>query len=350
MTEQPPRGDSAPDESGAGTPPAESASVTESGYDYTVVDDADALAKAHPGGGAPSPMLLAALAIVPAIVVGALVWLVVAVVMGGGGGASRAQRDVGNVLNVFSQGQSGAVVTRYEGTLAPGFPADIPTYPGSKIIASVVQVADGDANYLVVYDTSASRSDVGEFLAGAFAEDPWQLDAGQNGDASTLHRFSKIDDPDVTGIALSAESDGDSLTTIVLSVQVVSGGKAAKNNDEFAPGDTKALPEGFPPEVEAYPDGIVIEATFQKQAAANTYSISVLTKDSVSDVLDFYRTAFGGSNWTVADQDASQAPLQNAEGLSFSSDDPAIAGNVIAGDFAHDGDYTQIDVQVALKK
>lgn len=366
MNEEQPRGDSAPDDEAASgeadasspppTPDADGDDVTASGYHYTVVDDADAAsadedvaraaAPAMPAGR--SPLLIAALAIVPIVVVGVLGWLAYTALAGGGGGREQSERNVGNVLNVFSQGQTGAIVDRYEGRLAPGFPDDIPTYPGSKVVASVVQIVGEDANYLVVYDTSDDRDAVSRWFATALDEDPWQLDAGQSGTSSTLQRFTRIDGADLQGLVLSAESDSDSLTTIVYSVEITGGGDAASKGGDFNPGASKGLPDGFPDSIPAYPDGIVIEAAFQKQAQANSFSITVVTEDSITDVIEFYENAFGDNGWTVETQDASQAPLDNAEGLSFDSEEDGISGGIFAGEHPEDDAFTQIELQVAV--
>lgn len=367
MQEEQPRGDSAPDDDAVVPAPdgqdaaraGEADDVTEGGYRYSLVED-EAGADAVPADVAPppardaggrSPLLLAAVAIVPAVIVGGLAWLAFSVLMGGGGdGRERSEQNVGNVINVFSQGQTGAIVNRYEGRVAPGFPDELPVYPGSKVVASVVQIVGDDANYLVVYDTGDDRESVSRWLVDALDEDPWQLDAGQTGASSTLHRFTRIDDPDVTGLVLSAESDSDALTTIVFSVEVTSGGPAASDSGDFTPGASKPLPEGFPDEVPVYPDGTVVESAFQKQPQANSFSLTVVTTGSITEVIEFYTKAFEDNGWTVETQDASQAPLDNAEGLSFSSEDDGFSGAIFAGEHPQDDTFTQIELQVVVSE
>ena len=359
MTERTPDGEPAPEDRPAPESPSaapEGEAVTEGGYHYSVIDDEASPSGSTPEprtarGDAPSPLLLAALAIVPAIVVGALVWLAVSMLGGGGGGGGneRARQDVGNVINAFSQGQTGAIVNRYEGALPPGYPDAIPAYPNARLLSSVVQILGDNANYLVVYDTKDQRSDVASFYGDALTTDPWQLDAGQEGGDSTVHRFSKIDDADVTGLILSAESDNDSLTTIVVSLSVTSGARAASGTP-FEPGASKPVPTGFPDEVPQYPDGTIIESAFQKQAQGDTYSISMITTDSASKVVQYYRDQFGGKGWAVEDTDVSTAPIDNAEGISFTATDPQYQGAVIAGDFVRDDNYTQVEVQVVVGK
>lgn len=337
-------------------PSADGEDVTAGGYHYTVVDDAaaetrtDDVAAEAPATKGRSPLLIAALAIVPVVVIGALAWLAYAALAndGGGGGSERAEKNVGNVINVFSQGQDGAVVNRYEGALPPGFPDDVPTYPGSDVVASVVQIAGGNANYLVVYDTSDDREAVSAWFAAALDEDPWQLDAGQSGESSTLQRFTRIDDADISALVLIAESDSDSLTSIVYSVEIASGGDAASGDESFSPGESKPLPAGFPDEVPVYPDGTVIGFAFQNQPGTDSFSITIVTQDTITDVIEFYEGAFGENGWTVETQDASQAPLVNAEGLTFSAEDDSVSGAMFAGEHPRDDSYTQIELQVAV--
>lgn len=325
--------------------------TTASGYSYTVVGD-DGGASAPPavaggagGSGGPHPLLLVLLALVPAVIAGVAVWFIAS--SGGGGDKARVNRDVTNVLNAFSQGQDGTVVTRYEGQLPPGYPSDLPSYPNAKVVSSVRQLQGNTASYLVIYDTKDQRSKVASFFADKFAADPWQIDGGSDGRDSTLHRYSKIDDADITGLVLAAQSKEDKLTTIVQSVQVASGGKDAAKTP-FTPGSARSLPDGFPDGVPAYKDALPIQSAFQKQAAGSTFVVSFISKDSASDVLDFYRAAFKDGGLTVEDADGSQSALEGAAAIQFGDSTQSLTGQIVAGTFAEDKNYTQIDVQVRV--
>ena len=64
-------------------------------------------------------------------------------------------------------------------TLPPGFPADLPTYPGAKVVSSIAQVRGDDAGYLVIYDTNDARDKCRRVLSHEqFSADPWQIDGG----------------------------------------------------------------------------------------------------------------------------------------------------------------------------
>jgi hypothetical protein len=288
-----------------------------------------------------------ALVLIPAIVVGAGAWFLASVLGGGDGdGQERASGNISNVINAFSQGGEGTTVHRYEGELPPGYPEDVPEYPGAELIASLVQLGGGSAGYLVVYDTKDNRDDVAAYFQEQFDQDPWQVDAGRDTRDSALAQFSKIDDADITGLVLSADSLDNDLTTIVVSIQVASGADAI--NEDFEPGVTKPLPQGFPEELPQYPDSVIIESAFQNEPRASSYIVSFVTRDSVANVMDFYRDDFQQKQWTVTDGDTSNSSLQEAEGIDFTttSDEGDLTGNVTAGEFAEDENYTQVDLVV----
>jgi hypothetical protein len=128
-------------------------------------------------------------------------------------------------------------------------------------------------------------------------------------------------------------------------VQVTSGADDTELED-FEPRVSKSLPEGFPEGVPQYPDGNVIETGFQKQPQGTRYSVSMITRDSNTSVLDFFRDAFEEQGWTVEDTDASEAGLENAEAITFEDESGDVTGNVVAGEFAEDANYTRVDVNV----
>ena len=350
-----PGGNTPPEESPALSPPpaapderpAGGQSLTDGGYAYSVVDDS--LAPAHPGqiarapGGAVHPLLLVALAVVPAMLVGLAVWFLAS--SGGSDDSARTNANVSNVINAFSQGQQGTLVRRFEGELPPGYPDDLPAYPGAGIVASIAQISGQDVGYLVIFDTTDGRDDVASYFREKFAEDPWQIDAGSDDADSALVSFSKIDDADISGIVLSAESKDDDLTTVVLSIQIVSGAPD-DGGEPFTPGVTKPFPSGFPEEVPPYPDAIVIESAFRREAQGESFVVSFITEDDPSSVLQFYRDQLDEIGWEVADEDASDSGLQDAEAISFSADDDAITGGVVTSEFADDANYTRVDLQV----
>lgn len=336
----------APDAAGAQTGD-HAPTRTPGGYAYTVVDDDDAPAPAPSAGGGVRasgvhPLLLVAAAIIPAVIVGVAVWLLAS--SGGGSDKNRVNADVSNVVNAFTQAQ-GSTSTRYEGKLAPGYPDGLPAYPGATLLSSILQLRGQDASYLVIYDTPDARQKVSSYFRDKLAADPFQLDAAQDGRDSTLSQFSRIDDPQISGLVLSAESDKDTRTTIVTSVQVVSG---AKNSalPSYNPGASKTLPDGFPDAVPSYPGAVIIESGYQKQAGARTFILSFVTKDEITKALDFYRAQLPNGGLTVTDGDASQSSLESAAAVQFTDAAKTLGGQVVAGKLAEDATYTRIDMQV----
>ncbi|MBI5283679.1 MAG: hypothetical protein HY874_01160 [Chloroflexi bacterium] len=328
----------------------EAASITEGGYSYTVIDDESAVAPGPPKVGARPGIrihaaVLAAAVIIPAIAAGAIAWFMAP----SGGDDGRIAADVANVISAFSQGNGATASIRYEGELPAGYPNDVPGYPGAKLVSSMLQINGEDAGYLVIYDTADARATVASYFEDKLAADPWQVDAGQDNRDSTLQQFSKIDDPNIRGLVLAAESKGDKLTTIVVSVQVTAAGKDLANR-AFTLGASKPLPEGFPEAVPQYPDSTVIELAFQKQPNARSFIVSFVTKDDISKVLDYYRGQLESSGLTVTDGDASQSPLADAEAVEFTDDEQTVGGQLTAGTFAEDESYTRIDLQVQTQK
>jgi hypothetical protein len=327
--------------------PGGGSGVTAGGYDYTVVG-----AETSTGDEPPrearrivlSPLVLAAVIVVPAVLAAAGAWLALGMFDDGGDDGGRVNADVSNLINAFSQNPPGAEVQRFQGEAPPGFPDDVPSYPEAKIVASVVQVNEGDALYLVVYDTPDAREDVASHLADALDSDPWQVDAGRDGRTETFRQFSKIDDPDITGVALVTGSRDDELTTIVYSVEVVAGGRAA-GRPEFTPPVSRTMPEDFP-DVPQYPESIVIDAAFSRQPRETAYAVSLIVQDDAGSVLDYYRRELEGRTWQVEESDTANTSLENAEAIAFSAQEDGLEGSVTAGDFSEDRNYVQIDIQV----
>jgi hypothetical protein len=332
--------------------PAATESTTPSGYSYTVVDDSES---EHVVTGAPTPRrrtvhpaVAAVAVVVAAVLTGVLVWLF-APSSNSGGTNGRLAADVASVLNAFSQGQSGAVTTRYEGELPPGFPGDLPLHAGAKLVSSIGQVQGADAVYLVIWDTGDARDSVADDYRKLLSTDPWQIDRTQDGRDSTLHQFSKIDDPQITGVVLVAESKDAKNTTILASVQVTSGGKNAAG-PPFTAVPGRAPPDGFPDQISPYTGATLIESGYQKQSGATSYAVSYITKDDAAGVLDFYRNKLAAANLTVTDAAASQSAPADAAAIQFTDAQQSLQGGVTVGKFAEDATYTRIDVTVQVTK
>lgn len=293
------------------------------------------------------PVIVALLAIVPAAIVGVAVWFVAG--GGDGSGDARLGGNVANVINAFTAGQQGTDVERFEGELPPGFPEELPRYPGSRTVAGVRQITGDDVSYLVVFDTSDSRQQVSNFYEERFGADPWQIELGQASRGSSLHQFSNIEDANIEGVVLAAESKTDRITTIFVSVQVVGGGRDVEG-PAFDPGVSRPVPAGFPADqVPQYPDSILIETAYQSQPNARTYLITLVTRDDAEAVLDFYREHFVTNDWSVEEDDPSQVP-EGGEAITFTSEDTETSGSVVAGELDDDDSYTRVDVTVRASR
>jgi hypothetical protein len=320
----------------------EAAATTPGGYSYTVVDDSEPTKADRAGSRRRRWLPVLAAALIPAAIVGALVWVFAP---GGESQDDRVHRDVTNVLNAFSSSQEGTT-TRFEGELPPGFPDDLPVYPGARVLASLLQVGDSDAGYLVIYDTDDARADVAAFYDERLSADPWQVDAGQDGRDTTAHQFSKIDDPNIAGVLLIAESKDDELTTIVASVQVVAGAEDL-DPQAFVEPPGRALPQGFPPGIPVYDGAVLIESAFQRQAGARNFALSFITRDDASDVLDFYRDRLEEEDLSVEDAGTGSSSIEDAEAIRFADAALELTGEVAVGAFSDDENYTRIDLQVS---
>ncbi|MEX2246048.1 MAG: hypothetical protein WEC75_05120 [Dehalococcoidia bacterium] len=343
---QPP-GPSSEAPSGRPLPPGGAEGRTPGGYAYTVVDDA---APPKPRRSVRLPSVEGAMlfrGLLGVSVLAALALIVFAVTqVRTGGGDGDVNAAVTNVLTTITFGQDQGDVRRFEGELPPGFPQDLPEYPGAEVVSSLVQTSGGDALYLAVWHTGDTRRDVADYFTRALDEDPWQLDAAQDGIDTTLHQFTRIDDANVAGVVAAAESEGGALTTIVVSMQIVSGADEARTDRPFVAGASKPLPEGFPSEVPAYPGATAIEALFQKQPGQTSFSLSFVTEDEPSDVLSFYREALEGQGLVVGDADAGASGIEDAEAIDFLDEETQLSGGVIVGTFERDSRLRRIRIEV----
>jgi len=340
-------------------PPSTSAPAgyTPGGYAYEVVGAPAAAAgaassqpveaatqPAAPARGRRAPLLLVGAIIASAIIAAGTTWFIFGRDSGGDGHPARVSGNVSNVINAFSQGQASGTLRRFEGSLPPGFP-DLPRYPDSQVVSSLVQLNGDDALFLAVFDTTDHREDVTAFFRDELDSDNLQIDGGGDSRDSALFQFSRTDNADVSGIVLVAESEDGDITTIFYSVEVISGADDV-DLDPFAPRVSRELPAGFPDDVPLYPDAVIIETVFQREARAEVYGLATITRDTAESVLDFYRGELEAQGWTVSEADASQSLLEDAEGINFEDEAGEITGSVIVGVFADDRNYSRIELQV----
>ena len=330
-------------------PPAPAPGMTAGGYAYTVVEDAaqTPVAPPKPARSVGRPIAIVGGLLVAGVALVAAGWFASGLFDDGGSGGDHGDANVASLLRAFSAGEN--VVAQYQGELPPGFPDDVPVYDGAEVVASTRQFSDGNAAYLVIWDTNDARDDVIAGLRESFDADPWQIEAGNEDRNGSLLRFSKIDDIDVTGVVLALDSKDRDVTTILVSLQVVSGADDA-GDEPFEPPVSRVLPEGFPEGVPQYPEAILIETAYQQAPSSLQFAVSLISRDDAADVLSFYRDAFEENGWTVGDGDASDSPLQGAEAITFDGEDGDVSGRIITGDFGEDDDYVRIDIELALNE
>jgi hypothetical protein len=336
------------DAAAAEAAPAGAPAVTPGGYSYEVVGDEPVpetspapTPSPAPTGGAPW-WLVAVAAVVPAVVIGAAVWLLVGADDGGGG---HADANATSLLNAFTAGTEGVETTRYEGELPPGYPESLPEYDDADVIASVVQVQGDGVGFIAVHDAGRSRDDVAAEMRGFYDSDPWQIDLGQDGRDATVYQFTRIDDPDISGLVLLTESKDGGSTTIITRVQLASGGED-RDDEPFTPVAGRPVPDGFPAELPVFDGAVIIEAAFQTGAEGESFAVTYIVKAEIDDVIDHYRQGVEDAGLTVVDGDPSTSPLEDAQLITFTGEEPGLEGEVAVGVFAEDDGYVQIDVRV----
>lgn len=325
---------------------ARTPAVTPGGYSYEVVGDDHVPETSAPppvspasGGGAPW-WLVAVAAVVPAVVIGAAVWFF----FGDDGGGGHADANATSLLNAFTAGSEGVETTRYEGELPPGYPDSLPAYDDADVIASVVQVQGDGLGFIAVHDAGRPRDDVAAEMRGFYDNDPWQIDLGQDGRDATVYQFTRIDDPDISGLVLLTESKDGGSTTIITSVQLATGGED-REDEPYTPVAGRPAPEGFPSELPVFDGAVIIESAFQTAAEGKSFAVTYIVKAEIDDVIEYYRQGLEDAGLTVEDGDPSTSPLEDAQLITFVGEDPALEGEVAVGVFTEDDGYVQIDVR-----
>ena len=283
------------------------------------------------------------LAVAPALIVG----LIVYATAGGGGGGSSAAAAV--IDGLFRSGGSGDIQS-FKGEEPAGFPKDMPTYPGSKVLVSfLIQSGDG-ASYFVIYETGDDVEKVLSFFQEKFDEDPWQVEGAINSEELNALGFSRPDDADVQGNITITESDLGPRTAIYVSFDdLTPSGSTPAADKPFALGLGHALPPGFPSDVPIYTGkekSTVTSASFARGAGSTRYEVAFVTKNSDVDVIDFYRNEFQKRGWSVSDGQ----PLSARDfSLSIDFQDSArqqLQGSIRADAHPDDAAYTLVVLQV----
>ena len=298
------------------------------------------------GGGLPPWLPLAALAVVPAFIVGILVFAFAG--DGGSGGGGNAAGIVDGFLRLSPSADQ--QVESFKGRLPPDLPSEVPVYGNAKPVVSYSIVTAEGTNYFSVLTTSASVDEVFEFFREAFDKDPWQVEVGQSSNDGVGIRFSRPDNADVSGIITLHHSELDDITSIFLTYEDVSAALTPGTGAvPFALGTSKPLPAGFPSDVPVYEHDqgtVVLDTYFERAQGGQFFAVTFLTKDSQDDVIKFYTDEFGGRGWTTTD--TSPGGTSFAESIEFADKNQTLSGQVSADSFADDAAYTKVELVVQV--
>src|SRR3990172_8827428 len=146
-----------------------------------------------------------ALALVPAIIVGVLVFA-----LKGGGGTDRAAGVIDGFIRLGPSEEG--TVQSFAGKLPPGFPADFPRYAGAKVVVSFLIQSQQGSNYFAILGTSDAPERVLSFYQDRLDKDPWQVEIARASDEFSGLRFSRPDNADVEGDVSVHRSDLDART------------------------------------------------------------------------------------------------------------------------------------------
>ena len=286
------------------------------------------------------------LAVVPAVVVGILVF-VFAGGNGTGGGNAAA------IVEMFfaPPEDSNTRVESFKGTLPPDFPAEFPLFDDSEPVASFAVATPQGRTFTVVLISSATSQEIFAFYRDALDSDPWQVEVGQIGAQITGIRYARPDNPDVSGVVIVNESELDERTVIQLVYEDLAGALTPGTGPSVPQlGQSRPLPLGFPEAVPIYgaDDGtIVIDSGFQRGQGGQFFAVTFLTLDSEYDVIDYYRGEFEARDWTVTE--STDTDLTSfAVAIEFDDGEAATSGQIIADTYSEDADYTRVDLIVQV--
>jgi hypothetical protein len=295
-------------------------------------------------GGLPPWLPYFFLAVVPAVVVGILVYVFAGSSSGGGNAAG--------ILEAFlvPTEDSNTRVDSYKDSLPDDFP-EFPLYEGADPIVSFSVVTPESTTYRAILTTDATASDVFNYYQDVLDKDPWQVEIGQTGAQVTGIQFTRPDNADVSGVIIVQESDIDEVTVIQLIYEDLSA-PLAPGTGPSVPllGESRPLPPGFPESVPIYgaDDGTtVIDSGFQRGAGGQVFIITFLTQDTPDDVIEFYRSEFEAQDWTVDDSENTDT-TSFAIGIEFADDQQATTGFIVADTYEEDASYTRVDLQVQV--
>jgi hypothetical protein len=289
----------------------------------------------------PGWLPLAALAIVPALIVGGLVYALK------DGGDSGGNNEAATIIEAFLRpGAAAGDVESFNGRMPDDFPSEFPLFRGARPVSSFVFETDEGVSYFAILSTSASQDEVLRFYLERLDDDPWQVEIARSSDEFTGVRFTRPDDPDVQGDVTIHGSNADGRTAIFVSFQdVTPSGRSNPTSKPFELGASRPLPANFPNDVPIYKsnDSTVTETYFERAPGGTAYIVSFLTKDDQDDVIGFYRSEFEKKGWTVTD--SANQPTGFTLSIDFNDGTrQSLQGSVQADSFEDDSSYTKVDL------
>ena len=298
-------------------------------------------------GGLPPWLPFAALAIVPAVIVGILVY-----VLAGGGSSGGGSGSAAGIVDGFLrlEPSSDQQVESFKGRLPPDLPPEVPIYKNAKPVVSYSIATPQGTNHFVVFSTSASVDDIFGFFRDALDKEPWQVEVGQSSSDGVGIRFSRPDNADVSGIITIHHSELDDSTSIFLTYEDVSAALTPGTGSvPFSIGTSRPLPAGFPSDVPVYQQDqgtVVLDTYFERAQGGQLFAVTFLTKDSQDQVIDFYKNDFGGKGWTTTD--TSPGGTSFAVSMDFSDKNQTLSGQISADSFENDSSYTKVELVVQV--
>jgi hypothetical protein len=274
------------------------------------------------------------------ILVAALVAMAAAVACGGSSD-SKAQSMIQKFLDA---GQSpGTTNDVMLDKLPPGLPDGLPSYPGAKVLGSVVTIGSGTKSLTVLRETSDSVSDVYAFYEQALGAQPWQIDVSTYPGKIAAVQFSSVSDPNLAGaVVIQPTGDGGD-SVIYATVQTPS---TDATTEPFKLEPSKPLPSGWPSQMPIYPNATVADTGWSRSQGSIEWQISLLAQTTPKDIIDYYRTELTNARWNVTDE-----PEQGAMStLSFKDELGAQpwTGSVSAQTFAQDPSYAAATLQLQI--
>ncbi|MCI0850191.1 MAG: hypothetical protein J4N26_04430 [Chloroflexi bacterium] len=245
----------------------------------------------------------------------------------------------------------------FPGVLPPDLPVDLPLYPGSDLIVSSQQpiTADGlDAEssalggiarpvlYFIMLDTNDDRGAVFAYYREAFDEDPWEVQSTASTEGLDTLEFLNVPDIDIGGAVSIVDGGPDERTSILISLQDT--GAFVEEQEAYDPGESLAVPIGFPEELPLYPGATVTGSAFFREPGVESYLLIFVTTDDQNGVIEFYKEALEEAGLTVEAGEPSGFEVI----ITFEDAPLDIRGEVLADRSLEDRTYTEVRIQVQV--